>query len=571
MHDTVLRSSLTALPTDKAGKLASFLVGQAESFVEEQTQNNRIFAVALALAYQHQVKYIRGADLYYYYDEKEDLYRLLTDRQLDSWVATMWLRHLEALGAMTDKLVTSVGNTFKKLTGTLEGCDLDRIPRNYIRVATNLYWDTETASLTSSPTGPVFFRLFDSTEPTRHTVAIPPLTPEQTQLLQDTYKATTMELERTGGDMAETFDCVTTWACHNHDVYMDIMRVSAYCFTKKKPSGAVLLMGKTRNGKSSYIGLMHSIFGTNNTSQVKLSQIGDPHYVQPLIYTLFNAPDEVDKNPPTHTDYFKTITDHGSASFMVFRSGAPVDIRGEFMCFFPLNHMPKWGDTEAAALVNRSWVISFEANLQSSDNKSTTFEEETYTPEFLARFTGTILGIAHYAHSHGLVQSVRMLEEKAILGEESNSADLYTVHFHKFFDGFTNWRFLYEDYQYWCQAKEVKCSTRAELEWAFKEYKPKSAEHRVTIGKERLRVRQLPQPSHHLLYPNFIAKELQETVYGIKLDYRTVARLHDQGISIVYFLNDYYEDRVLPRYDMPVESELPPEPEQQPLVDDIFK
>lgn len=564
MLGTVSLADPPQFPSDKAGKLASYLVGMAESYAEEQKTNDRVFAVALAIAHLHQVRYIRSIDEYYYYNEEEDLFRSLTDRVLDTWATKLWMAHLPALGAMTDKLITSATNTFKKITAS-QGVDMSDIPRNIIRIAKNLYWDVETAQLVSEASGPVFFRLYDSDAPTRHTVVIPPLTPTQVQLLRGAYDATTAELERTGGDLAETFPVITTWACQNHDVYMDIMRVSAYCFTKKKPSGAVLLMGKTRNGKSSYIGLMHSIFGTNNTSQVKMSQVGDAHYVAPLTHTLFNAPDEVDKKPPEHTDYFKTITDHGTASFPKMNSGNPVDIRGDFMCFFPLNHFPKWGDTEASALVQRSWIIPFDANLRGEDNKAQTFEEQTYTPEFLARFTGTILGIATYAHTHGLVQSARMLAEKQVLAEESNSAALYFPQFQKFFDGFTNWTFLYEDYQYWCRAREVKCSTRKELEWEFREYKPKSAEHRVSIGKERLRVRQISRPNHHLLHPDFIAKELREEVYGVKLDYRTIKRLHEQGISIVYFLNDYYEDS---KRNQP---ELPPEPEQPPLVDDIFK
>lgn len=568
MPDTAPQSSLPSLPGDETGQLASYLVGVADSYAKEQKQNERIFAAALALAHQHLVRYIKSIDLYYYYDEKEDLFRPLSDRVLDNWATTLWMGHLGALGAMTDKLINAVTNTFKKITAS-QGIDIPDIPRNIIRIADGLYWDVETAELTGRPASPAFFRLFDSDEPTRHTVVIPPLTTEQAALLRDTHDRVLAEMMSTGGDLKETFETVTTWACGNHDVYMDIMRVSAYCFTKKKPSGAVLLMGKTRNGKSSYIGLMHTIFGTNNTSQVKLSQIGDAHYVEPLAHTLLNAPDEVDKKQPEHTDYFKTITDHGTASFPVMRSGVPIDIRGDFMCMFPLNHFPKWGDTEAAALVNRSWVIPFEANLKGSDNSAVSFEEQTYTPEFLARFTGTILGIASYAHTHGLVQSARMISEKQVLAEESNSADLYYPQFQKFFDGFTTWAYLYEDYQMWCSAREVKCSTRKEFEWAFKEYRNKDAEHRVTIGNERMRVRQIPQPNHHVLHPEFKPKELQERVYGVVLDHITVDNLHKKGASVVYMLNEYYEDKTR---SAPSASDEADE-DKQPTLDDenLFK
>ena len=85
---------------------------------------------------------------------------------------------------------------------------------------------------------------------------------------------------------------------------MDIMRSVAYCFVKKKPVGSYILVGLRRNGKSSFVGLLHTIFGRENTSDVRLSQLGDPHYVNKLKYTMMNAPDEEDEIIEPNEWYF---------------------------------------------------------------------------------------------------------------------------------------------------------------------------------------------------------------------------------------------------------------------------
>lgn len=508
-------------------------------------QNEKIYAVAQAVASQHEIRYITKSQVYYYKDPITDLYRPLSDRILDRWVGQLWLKFPTSLGAFTEKVCDSTTRTIKKLVSIEEEKEMPTIPKRYIKVADNLYWDQDLGELSNDvPEQEVFYRLLDTDAPTRHTPKLPPFTPEQVQHMLLTYKDTIEHLKAHDGDLEETYPFVQVWADHNHDNYMDIMRVTSYCFIKEKPSGAVLLIGSTRNGKSSFVGLLHTIFGLNNTSMVKMSEIGDSHHVIPLANTLLNAPDEEDKHPVQHTDFFKTITDHGMANFPLMRSAEPVSIRGDFMCFFPMNHLPDWKDTEAQALINRSWPIMFEADLKAEDDNPVNFEQTTYTTEMLSDFLGTIFALANYYTRHPIVKSAKMKSEQNALTEDSNSATLYLPQFEQFFDGFTTWNFVYDDYIKWCDKNEVPYVSKAQFKFAFKRYRGDTAKRRVTIGEERVRVRQLPQPNKHLLHEGFIASEFNEKKYDKEIKGKTVDDLHLFGTSIVYELKELYADKL---------------------------
>lgn len=533
------------------------------------SKDDKILAVASTVAGIHTLRYI-GWDLdsgiFYHYSPEQQLYRELPPRQLLGWVTSLWSNNIPLLGAFTNRTLQEAMNTIKSLT-SIGGTDIMSIPKNIIRVAPHVYWNADTGTLTQEePTIPPFYRLFD-TSPDQADVHVPivqPFTAEQVQTLIDRYRKTVEELEATEGDLQERYPYVQVWANNDHDIYMDLLRVIAYCFVRKKPTGAVLLIGLARNGKSSFVYLLHTIFGRNNTSTVKMSEIGDSHHVTPLVKTLLNAPDEEDKKPIQHTDFFKTLTDHGTATFPMMRSATPVSIKGDFMCFFPMNHNPSWSGTETDALLKRSWIIPFEADLSAMDKKTTSFEETTYTAENLCDLLGTVFGLAHYYSTHPLVKSARMEAERETLSDEVGSGLSYRGQFERFFDGFENWNILFDDYVAWCKRNDMKISPLKDLKFFFKSYKAPQAKRRIKIGGERVRLYQIPRPNHSQLYSSFRAPEFQSKIYDTTIRGLTIQELHDRGVSIVDQLQEYYDDKVY-------EDEEPDNSEQQPLVDDIFE
>lgn len=262
------------------------------------SRQDKMMSAGVALHHQFDIIRANSVGEYYWKEHEGKIFQYLDEHRLRTWVRDFWL---EAYGGLTPKDLTDGCEIVKILTkDEVENLSLDNI-----MISDNLYWDRENGEVVRTPNAPVFFRLFDTTVETKHVVKIPDFTKEQEERLLERYEQVKAELQR--GEEVERYEFLKTWANGSHDVYMDLHRAHAYMFLKKKPLGAYILIGLKRNGKSSYIGLTHSIAGGNNSSNVQLTQLGDPHYTHMLRTTLLNAPDEEEDKSVSAQGFFKGL------------------------------------------------------------------------------------------------------------------------------------------------------------------------------------------------------------------------------------------------------------------------
>ena len=467
----------------------------------------------------------------YYYKPKDDpdtppVYERLDDHKLDNLVRDTYL---SSFGVNDPVEWSNAAEMVKRLT--ME--EYDTISNDLWYVAPRTIWSTEDGELRSTipDDKPCFRRLFNTKFPDKHVIQVAPFTPEQEKLLWKYYTSTLDELELGVMDEKEEFDFISTWANGNHDVYLDIIRSIAYFFVKKKPVGSYILVGLRRNGKSSFVGLLHTIFGRENTSDVRLSQLGDPHYVNKLKYTMMNAPDEEDERALDAQASFKTIADHGRLPLSVMRSNEPIYVHCDFMCFYPMNHIPDWKGTGAAACMKRSLVIPFYADLSQYDKKNYEFAKETFTPQMMAKFMGYIFAYANYYSRHELDFSVTMLNEQSAMEEEVDSAVTYRRVFEKYFDGFESLVLLYQDYVNWCKAYDLKILTKKELKFVFRDYVA-STRKTTRVGQYTMKGYRIPSANKSFFYNRFSTK-----------DVGSVELLHSKDCSMLERLETFYSTK----------------------------
>ena len=463
-----------------------------------------------------------NANSTYYYKKTDDtVYERLTDHKLDTIVRDVYLPQF---GSADPKELKDAAEMVKRLT-TEETEDLNN---DLWYVTPRVFWDTNLGKLTSEPNGYCFRRLFNTKYADKHVVKVPEFNEEQERKMLETYEEVLGELN--SGIFEERYGFIQTWASGNHDVYLDIMRSIAYCFVKKKPVGSYILVGLRRNGKSSFVGLLHTIFGRENTSDVRLSQLGDPHYVNKLKYTMMNAPDEEDEKAVDAQASFKTIADHGLLTLSVMRSNEPTQVPCNFMCFYPMNHIPDWKGTGAAACMKRSLIIPFYADLSRFDKKNYEFAKETFTADFMCDFMGAVFAYASYYSHHELEFSQTMLSEQETLEEEVDSAVTYRKEFEKYFDGFETLKILYQDYINWCKAQDLTISPRQEFKFVFREYNMNRTTLRIN-GKLVAGYR-IPNSGHFFLHTGANFKEVG-----------SVEWLHEHNASVVERLNMHFLER----------------------------
>lgn len=423
--------------------------------------------VSRAVYSAHTLLYVRDSDRVYYLDH--DVYRRLEDDSLMVWVRDAW----EALLGI-DWSAQQIDNTIKKIKKGVRK-RINTMERNIIQVAADLFWDVSLAGFTTAvPEGQsCFCRLFDSTKASPTTILMPPLTPDQTHIIQEQHDTTLSRLQATQ-TLPEEYPFVTTWACGDHDVYMDMLRCHALTFMSNDKTGSPILIGSGGNGKSVYLDLLHSIWGRNNTTSLTMKQMADPHHQLSLAYSFVNAPDEDqeyhDKDRDEIQRTFKALSARSTIQAPTYFSQDDKSIDGLFVSFFPMNHKPTWRGTSVKALVRRSLIVPFNAELSYMTQKSGNFFHDTFTPDIICHYLGTLLGIATYYRDHDFTLSPVMEYHQASLLAENDSTVAYKQEFELFFDSFQKFEMIERDYELWCKAMDYPKQPLSSLRWTFNSY-----------------------------------------------------------------------------------------------------
>lgn len=348
---------------------------------------------------------------------------------------------------------------------------VDGLDNRVMQINDSLFWDTETAELEETTEKPCFRVLFDK-HPTdtlwvdRHAVS--------TENIQLFFEETTAMLERTGGKIIPNevegssmmfshqvlpLSPFWTWANEDLDTFNDLLKSVASCFMQNKPKGAFILIGKTRNGKTSFIKMLHTLFGRNNTSAARLTDLKDGHINYTLLSTMLNAPDEEDEGSSVEVlknqSNFKSIASHDPLLLPVFYSQNPQWVKTDFMSFYPMNDTPDWQGNGAEACMRRSLILMFRNDLSKFDNNGRNFEKETYTADFYSKLLGVVLAIARYYHGKEITFSDTMAKDKKTVSLEVNNYSLYLDSFFKYFDSYTTASLVWEDYKLWCEERDL--------------------------------------------------------------------------------------------------------------------
>lgn len=243
------------------------------------------------------------------------------------------------------------------------------------------------------------------------------------------------------------------------------------CIAIDTPSHLYLATENYIPTHNTFIGMLNSFVGARNTSPVKLSQLGDPHYVNMLSGTFLNAPDEEDEGVIKFQGDFKIMADHGVLYLAKMFSQEPLAVSCDFMCFFPMNHIPEWTGTGAAACATRTWAIPFYADLSQYDATTENFARKTFTTEFMLELAANVFALASYYTAHPLEQSSVMLRMREGIEEDVDSVIIYKRLFEKCFDGFQTWDLVYADYANWCKQHDYRISKLKDFKFHWVDYR----------------------------------------------------------------------------------------------------
>lgn len=384
-----------------------------------------------------------------------------------------------------------------------------------------------------------FRKLFD-TDPgdsnSRHNLYVPneDLT-ENVTMFKAAYKATERALEENDGvlthdgeGMPPCIDFVWDWANHNDDTYCDLLNSFAEGFVdpEKMQPGAYFYAGEGRNGKSTAIVFMRTIWGKNNCGDANIAQIDDPHKLMQLKDACVNLSTEsgaLDKMED-HQEAFKQIAAHEPLSLNVFHRNETETISGKFMNYFAMNYPPKWTGDGAMPLVARTLIIYFLNDFSSSDGSGKDFiKEEIVVPDKLMTALGIILAIASYrTNGHPFKKSKTMQLAIDECMQESNSPKLFRQEFTKYFVGYSSTRLMGREYSAMSIENEWEIKKRKEMAASFMDFR--------RIGDKTIGGKQ-----YHNIYFSQSVKNQYNMVLNKDMDVSFL------GIEGVHTAEDFYD------------------------------
>ena len=492
--------------------------------------------------------------IYYQPINEDDLtpqhaYRQLTNLDAENIVRNAFMKMYNI--APADKVKTAA-ETLKM--GVTE--EIESVNNNLIQLTDDLYWDVDEAQLTEMPTSACMRELFDSRGTNEITV---PLHEMNASIIRHMYKKTLDYLEKHDGVLdpnceddllsaeASYLAPFWTWSNEDPDTYNDLLKAVATNFMYNKPKGAFVLIGLKRNGKSTFLKMLHILFGRNNTSSVRLSDLNNHGLNGDLWTTMMNAPDEEDegrgKDLLEAQGNFKSIAAHESLKLRQLYAQNGKWVNSDFMCFFPMNHFPEWKGNGAAACMHRTLPLFFNNDLSKFDNTGHDFVRETFTSDFYGSLLGVATAIAHYYRNIEMPFSQKMKSDKARVAEEVDNISLYLDRFKAWFNGYKSKKLVFEDYKLWCRERDLRWQEYSVFSHSLEMRGPKISS--LTVDDARLKVYRLGErDGSDFFYEDFYVPQLHKRIIEIITTDTEKKRLERSVVAMLDEKKDAEDNKV---------------------------
>lgn len=157
-------------------------------------------------------------------------------------------------------------------------------------------------------------------------------------------------------------------SCNNKEIRANLEETAGYCLFRRNELGkAVMLTGDGSNGKSTYLTMVQTMLGDDNTSSLDLRKISDRFSTVMLYQKLANIGDDISgEYIPDTADFRKVVTGDKVAAE---QKGQPkFDFKPYCKLIFSSNNIPRLGKgRDFSAVKRRLIIIPFNAKFSKDD------------------------------------------------------------------------------------------------------------------------------------------------------------------------------------------------------------
>lgn len=157
-------------------------------------------------------------------------------------------------------------------------------------------------------------------------------------------------------------------ACGDENVHKLLYQSIGYCFYRRNElRKSFFLLGEKRNGKSTFLDMVGTLLGEDNTSNLDLCEIGDRFRTAELTGRLANIGDDINDEWVSNTAIFKKVVS-GDVVTAERKGKDPFKLRSFAKFFFSANSLPRLGrGKDSSAVLDRLVIIPFDAKFTKND------------------------------------------------------------------------------------------------------------------------------------------------------------------------------------------------------------
>jgi putative DNA primase/helicase len=157
-------------------------------------------------------------------------------------------------------------------------------------------------------------------------------------------------------------------ACGDENVLRLLYQAVGYTFYRRNElRKSFFLLGEKRNGKSTFLDMVTTLLGEENTANLDLCEIGDRFRTAELTGKLANIGDDINDEWVSNTATFKKVVS-GDVITVEKKGKDPFKLRSFAKFFFSANSLPRLGrGKDSAAVLDRLVIIPFDAKFSKSD------------------------------------------------------------------------------------------------------------------------------------------------------------------------------------------------------------
>ena len=262
-------------------------------------------------------------------------------------------------------------------------------------------------------------------------------------------------------------------ACGDDVIVKLLYQAVGYTFYRKNElRKSFFLLGEKRNGKSTFLDMIQTMLGEENTSNLDLCEIGSQFRTAELNGKLANIGDDINDEWISNTATFKKVVS-GDVITAERKGKDPFKLRSFAKFFFSANSLPRLGrGKDSSAVMDRLVVIPFDAKFSKQDADYDPFVKYKLREECVmeALIAKSIPALREVLGDQEFAQSDRVAEN-LVEFEKSNNPIL------EFFDEIDESdyknepvKYVYQKYTTFCLSNNLQPMSALEFQKQMKKY-----------------------------------------------------------------------------------------------------